>query len=38
MDNVETTLLTAVEGPKGKADIYEVSRPEPSGVSGFPIQ
>ena len=28
-------LVTTVEGPKGKAEIYEVSKPEPSGGQRF---
>lgn len=29
------TLVTTVEGPQGKADIYEVAKPEPSGGQRF---
>ncbi len=35
MDNVETTLLTAVEGPKGKAEIFEVVQQAESGGQRF---
>ncbi len=29
------TLVTAVEGPRGKAEIYEIAKPEPSGGQRF---
>lgn len=29
------TLVTTVEGPKGKAEIFEIAQPEPSGGQRF---